>query len=89
MSTFVGPHCGETTDIFKRGGGERTARELDCVFLGRVPLDPAIMSGGDSGEPIVMQQPEGPHAEAFGVVADEVMAEMERKGTSGERLSIV
>ncbi len=89
MSTFVCPHCGETTDIFKHGGGKRTAEELDCVFLGDIPLDPAIMLGGDSGEPIVMQQPEGPHAEAFGVVADAVMAEMEKKKASGERLSIV
>ena len=26
MSTFVCPHCGETTDIFEQGGGERTRR---------------------------------------------------------------
>src|SRR6185436_9273471 len=39
MATFVCPHCGETTDVFKRGGGERTAAELDTEFLGRIPLD--------------------------------------------------
>lgn len=65
MSGFVCPHCGETTDVFKRGGGERTAEVLGCPFLGRVPLDPAIVQGGDSGEPIVVGQPDGPHAEAF------------------------
>ena len=40
MSTFVCPHCGEVTDIFKKGGGERTAELLDTAFLGRDPARP-------------------------------------------------
>lgn len=76
MSTFVCPHCGEETDIFKRGGGEKTAGVLDCAFLGRIPLDPAIVAGGDAGEPIVVSQTEGPHAEAFESVAAAVVTEV-------------
>jgi len=76
MSGFVCPHCGETTDVFKRGGGERTAERLGTAFLGRVPLDPAIVEGGDAGVPIVVAQPEGPHAEAFRRVAEAVVAEV-------------
>ena len=75
MSTFVCPHCGEETDIFKRGGGEKTAEILGCPFLGRIPLDPAIVAGGDAGEPIVVSQTQGPHAEAFETVAQAVIAE--------------
>ncbi len=78
MSTFVCPHCGQTTDVFKRGGGERTAELLGCAFLGRVPLDPAIVEGGDEGEPIVVSQPEGVHGEAFGKLAEAVVAEVGR-----------
>ncbi|MFQ5525615.1 MAG: P-loop NTPase [Thermoanaerobaculia bacterium] len=74
MSGFVCAHCGETTDIFKRGGGEKTAELLESTFLGRVPLDPAIMEGGDSGIPVVEAQPEGPHAESFSRIADAVVA---------------
>lgn len=76
MSTFICPHCGETTDIFKRGGGERTADLLSCPFLGRIPLDPEIVEGGDAGRPIVVSKPEGPHSEAFRKVAEAVVAEV-------------
>ena len=37
MSGFVCPHCGKTTDLFKSGGGEALAREMNAPFLGRVP----------------------------------------------------
>ena len=73
MSGFVCGHCGETTDIFKSGGGEKTAEVLACNFLGRIPLDPAIMLGGDSGVPVVEAEPEGAHARSFRAVADAVV----------------
>ncbi len=76
MSGFVCPHCGESTDIFKHGGGERTAEVLGCPFLGKIPLDPAIVHGGDDGEPIVVTEPDGPHAEAFRRVSEAVAAEV-------------
>ena len=64
MSTFVCPDCGSEHDIFGSGGGERFAREKDMPFLGSIPLDPAIRSGGDEGAPIVMAG-EGAASEAF------------------------
>lgn len=77
MSTFVCPHCGEETDIFKRGGAEKTASELGCAFLGRIPLDPAIVAGGDAGEPIVVSAGDSSiHATAFRAVAEAVVAEV-------------
>ncbi|RMH21868.1 MAG: iron-sulfur cluster carrier protein ApbC [Acidobacteria bacterium] len=81
MSGFVCPSCGETTEVFKRGGGRRTAEVLGCPFLGSIPLDPAIVAGGDAGEPIVVSQPDGPHAEAFRRVAEAVAAEVARRST--------
>ena len=78
MSTFVCPHCGEETAIFKQGGGERTAEILGCPFLGRVPLDPAIVEGGDAGEPIVVSQTEGPHTEAFERLGEAVVSEVSK-----------
>jgi len=72
MSSFVCPQCGTVTDIFKKGGGERTAAELDVDFLGSIPLDPAIALGGDSGVPIVVAEPEGDHSRAFARIAESV-----------------
>lgn len=40
MSGFVCPCCGEQTDIFMNGGGEKLAKEYNINFLGKVPLDP-------------------------------------------------
>ncbi|MDE2923470.1 MAG: Mrp/NBP35 family ATP-binding protein [Acidobacteriota bacterium] len=70
MSTFVCPHCGEATDVFKRGGVERTAELLDCEVLGTIPLDGALVRGSDDGLPIVVSDTDGPHAAIFrGIVA--------------------
>jgi ATP-binding protein involved in chromosome partitioning len=87
MSGFACPRCGEVTPVFKRGGGERTAALLGTVFLGAIPLDPAIVEGGDAGVPIVVAQPAGPHAEAFGRVAEAVVAEVAAR--EPRRLTIV
>ena len=69
MSYFVCGHCGERTDIFDHGGGERAAEKLGVPFLGRIPIDPAIRAGGDSGLPIVIADPESPQAKAFRDIA--------------------
>jgi len=56
MSGFVCPHCGKEINIFKYGGGERAATELDVPFLGRVPLDPKVVEATDAGTPFVLQK---------------------------------
>ena len=49
MSGLSCPHCGEMIDLFGSGGGERTAKETDIRFLGRIPFDPNVVACGDSG----------------------------------------
>ena len=51
MSGFVCPHCGETVDIFKRGGGEEAAKKYGVPFLGRIPLIPEVVANSDDGVP--------------------------------------
>ena len=65
MSGFVCPHCGEVTDIFKSGGGERAAKELNVQFLGKIPIEPGVAECGDSGMPVVLKYPESASARAF------------------------
>jgi ATP-binding protein involved in chromosome partitioning len=52
MSGYTCPTCGTQVDIFKSGGGERSAKELGVPFICRIPLDAAICESGDSGKPI-------------------------------------
>ncbi|HVN32430.1 MAG TPA: Mrp/NBP35 family ATP-binding protein [Thermoanaerobaculaceae bacterium] len=72
MSSFVCPHCGKTSEIFKHGGGRRTAEQLGVPFLGEVPIDPSIVTGGDAGTPIVVSHPSSGAAQAFVALAVEV-----------------
>ncbi|HEY8477402.1 MAG TPA: Mrp/NBP35 family ATP-binding protein [Chloroflexota bacterium] len=76
MSYFVCPHCGETTEIFGKGGGQRVSERMGIPFLGRVPLDPRVREGGDAGLPIVVADPRSPVAEAFRQVAGAVAAQV-------------
>lgn len=65
MSVFLCPHCGYRTEIFKSGGGRRTAAELGVPFLGEIPIDPEVVLSGDAGRPIVAARPDSPAAKAF------------------------
>jgi ATP-binding protein involved in chromosome partitioning len=74
MSYFVCPHCGQRTDIFSHGGGRQVAERMDVPFLGEVPIEAQIRSGGDEGKPIVVLAPDSPAAQAFCDVAGQVAA---------------
>lgn len=69
MSGFVCPHCGEVTDLFGRGGGERFAAEAGIDFLGGIPLDITVRQGADVGVPAVAQSQRGPAAIALEHIA--------------------
>lgn len=73
MSGFVCPHCGEVTNIFKSGGGEATAKDMNVQFLGRVPIEPGIVESGDSGMPVVLKYPESASAKAFEGIIDRIV----------------
>ncbi|MDD4907607.1 MAG: Mrp/NBP35 family ATP-binding protein [Candidatus Omnitrophica bacterium] len=72
MSGFICPHCQAETDIFKKGGGEKIARELKVPFLGRVPLQPEFVEFGDKGTPFVSFQQKSKSAEAFMGIVDRI-----------------
>ncbi len=65
MSGYECPECGHTEHVFGSGGGKRTSEELDVPLLGTIPLDPAIVTSGDSGRPIVVDRPDSPAGRAF------------------------
>jgi Mrp family chromosome partitioning ATPase len=73
MSGFVCPHCGGTADIFSKGGGESMAKDMGVTFLGRIPIDPQIVTGGDTGQPLVSEAGESETARAFQNVVEKLM----------------
>ena len=72
MSYYVCPKCGNREEIFKHGGGRRTAEQLKVPFLGEIPLDPKVAIGGDAGQPIVMAAPDSAVTAAYLKIADEI-----------------
>ncbi len=72
MSGFLCPHCGEPIDIFSRVPAERAIWAQGVRRLGMVPLDPAVSGAGDTGRPIVVDQPQSRQAEAFRSIAQHI-----------------
>jgi Mrp family chromosome partitioning ATPase len=50
MSGLICPHCGKSIEVFKTGGGESAAEELNVPFLGAIPLDVEVGRLGDMGK---------------------------------------
>ena len=73
MSYFICPKCGNREEIFSYGGGKKTADELGTSFLGELPIDAKVTETGDSGEPIIISEPKGEHAQRFNEMADKVI----------------
>src|SRR5579875_686097 len=73
MSWLTGPD-GTRWEIFGSGGGASLASELGVPLLGQVPLEQAVREGGDSGRPVVVAEPSGEAAQAFGEIAKRVVA---------------
>src|SRR6201993_1691203 len=83
---------GTTMKVFGEGGGRQVAERLsravgaDVPLLGQVPLDPALVSAGDSGIPIVLSAPDSPAGKELRSVADTLSAR--RRGLAGRSLGI-
>ena len=73
MSGFVCPKCGQRTDIFKSGGGELMAGQMNVPFLGRIPIDPQIVQACDSGKPFVYRYNQSQTAKAFEKVLNPIL----------------
>ncbi|MCB1291114.1 Mrp/NBP35 family ATP-binding protein [Mycolicibacterium sp.] len=83
---------GTTMQIFGEGGGEQVAERLtravgaDVPLLGKVPLDPALVSAGDSGVPLVLSAPDSAAGSALRGIADKLTAR--RRGLAGMSLGL-
>jgi ATP-binding protein involved in chromosome partitioning len=72
MSWFDCPHCGKPMSIFGSGGGEKLADELGVPLLGKIPLYPKVLAGGDTGVPIVVGEPDSAAASALTKTAERI-----------------
>ena len=74
MSGLICPHCGERIEVFKTGGGESAAKELNVPFLGAIPLDVEIGRLGDMGKTFTKN--ETPAAKAFDTIVGAILVRL-------------
>ncbi len=86
MSGFVCPHCGQATDLFGVGGGEKTATTMDIPFLGRIPFDPNMVKSADAGKSYMEQYPDSEVTSAYNEIAQKVMREANTTGDAAAGL---
>ncbi len=86
MSHFTCPHCGQDSDIFLHGGGQRLADELDVHLLGRIPLQARMADLADEGKPVVVADPDSPAAKALAEFTEQVI---DRAGGKSVALPII
>jgi len=77
MSHFLCTYCGARHDIFGHGGAAAEAEKLGVPFLGEVPLEMAIRTTSDDGNPIVASQPDSHHAAHYQQIASALLAQLD------------
>jgi Mrp family chromosome partitioning ATPase len=73
MSGFICPKCGDRFEIFKSGGGESMAKEMDVPFLGKIPLEANIVDAGDLGKPFVKHYANTQTAKDIDVIIEKIV----------------
>ena len=92
MSAFACPHCNEPIDMFGSGGGHMVSSvlseklEYDVPLLGKIPFDPRLREGGDSGQPLVLSNPEAQASIALQEISQKIASRP--RGLAGKNLGI-
>ncbi len=73
MSGFTCPKCGEVVAIFKEKGGELMAEEMGVPFLGRIPIDPELVTACDAGQVYMHHKTGRPGVAAFAEVTQAIV----------------
>ncbi len=83
MSGFICPSCDAESDIFGMGTTAPVALEYDTELIARIPIEPAIRVGGDTGKPITYFQPDSETAKRYQTAATTVLAFIDKVNAEG------
>ena len=76
MSGFVCDNCGKMHYIFGKGAGEKLRAEKGIPILGEIPLTMEIRAGSDAGTPIVLENTQTIHSQAYKQLKREIIKEI-------------
>ncbi len=83
MSGFICPNCETESDIFGMGTSEAVAKEFDTTLMVRIPIEPAVRIGGDTGMPIVYHKPDSETAKRYQEAANKLIAFIDKVNEEG------
>ena len=83
MSGFICPSCDAESDIFGMGTTEPVAKEYDTNVIARIPIEPAIRVGGDTGMPVTYHKPDSETAKRYQEAATNLLAFIDKVNAEG------
>ena len=83
MSGFICPSCDTESDIFGMGTTEPVAKEYDTNVIARIPIEPAIRVGGDTGMPVTYHQPDSETAKRYQEAASNLLTFIDKVNAEG------
>jgi len=88
MSWFTGDD-GKRYEIFGSGGGQELADRIEVPLLGRIPLVPELREGSDSGNPIMVVDPEAEASLVIAGIAERIDTELAPTRRAHPELKII
>ncbi len=83
MSGFICPECDTESDIFGMGTTAPVALEYDTELIARIPIEPAIRIGGDTGKPVTYFQPDSETAKRYQAAASTLLTFIDKVQAEG------
>ena len=74
--SFFKTEDGKKYNIFGEGGVEKTAKEFNKKFLGKIPISTKLRESGDLGLPLTYKEPDHEISKAFNEIADKIMLDV-------------
>jgi ATP-binding protein involved in chromosome partitioning len=88
MSYYLCSHCGSREEIFGHGIVSQAAEKLGIPFLGELPLDKRVREFADSGQPIVLGEPESASSKSFFDITRKLAAQISITNFNAKPLEI-
>ena len=74
--SFFKSEDGKKHNIFGEGGVEKTAKDFNKKFLGKIPISTKLRESADLGLPLTYKEPDHEISKAFDEIADKIMQDV-------------
>jgi ATP-binding protein involved in chromosome partitioning len=83
MSGFICPECDTESDIFGMGTTATVAEEFETDLMARIPIEPAVRIGGDTGMPVTYHKPDSETSKRYHEAASKLISFIDKVNAEG------